>query len=639
MFGLVAGRDRGYRDLVDQVSEFVAKRTGESEGALVLLKRANQLDFDENIEMIRLLGKAARLLSKKENADDLVHAQTLLAVAYQSAGLLWAARASCTSAVVTLFIAADEGNELPTTLFPTLMNAAWLAVELKHFPEVLEIVQVARGCLNSLPFDDESAKRAVEQLENFDMVLACQLANLSMYEVPQLEMIPDILLRLDLYHSRFTLLYMLGHYDMLREEGCISESESAQDVESFFNRLAGQPASETRWRPVIFNGQNDQTLSTSVLGVQVDVTHGPTDTGITVAEAIVGTVEAFFATAFELDSFAHVERFDVAVVEANITRFEIKTDIDRMRATVHWPVGVFPGSPSIYRDFLSMLLEIAATIFSATCCTKNSAEAAARLFEKDAAMDRVAMIGSLCLSRQRIFGGVSRLTAWDKHSPKQYDARPDRPVVNREFPPNIMQTPPINESRDSLGSPRMTDHRNVKVHSVIDAHLWDRAGWKGAAYGIVDPKAPPFLALVFNDREAAATIFERWRDRFGVVDKNEEIHIGIIRRFSAEHPTHYGMVITSKIPANSAESNIAMLVSRSLTMKPSDHVNLNIFLELFKKFGAYFLMPMVQAPGQHPQLIKELYLLKRMLQIKMASEVDPNDLENMFLGPRDLRPR
>lgn len=66
VFGGVAGKDRGYRDLVDDMSEFVTKRTGESEGALVLLKRADQLDLDDNMEMIRLLGKAARMLSKKE---------------------------------------------------------------------------------------------------------------------------------------------------------------------------------------------------------------------------------------------------------------------------------------------------------------------------------------------------------------------------------------------------------------------------------------------------------------------------------------------------------------------------------------------------------------------------------------------
>lgn len=636
VFGQVAGKDRGYRDLVDQVSDFVAKRTGESQGALVLLKRANQLDFEENMEMIRLLGKAARQLTKKEHADDLIHAQALLSVAYRSAGLLWAARASCTSAAATLFIEAEGGGELPATVFPTLMNAAWQAVELKHFPEVLETVQVARGCLNSLPLDDESAKRAAEQLQDFDAMLACQLVNLSLEEVSRLEMIPDILRGLSLNHSRFTLLYMLGYEDVLREEGWIAETDSVQDVKSLFNRLAGQPAGDARWRPAIFNGRNTQVFATSVLGVQVNVTHEPTDTGITVAEAIVGTVEAFFATAFELDAFAHAERFDVTVVEANLTRFEVKTDIDRMRATIRWPNGVFPGSPSVYGDFLNMLLEVAAIIFSATCRTRNFKEAASRLFKTDAAMDRAAMIGSLCFSRQRIFGGVARLTSWDKHSPKRFDARPDRPHVEREPPSTKTDARAEGEIRDDAEPPKITDHRDVRVRSVIDVNLWDRAGWMGTAYGVVDPKAPPFMGLMFKNGEAAVLIFERWRERFGTADKEEEIHIGIVRRFSVEHSTHYGMVITSEFPKSQGDSRVAMLASRSLTMEPSSDVNLTGFLGLYKKAGAYLLMPVLMVPGRPPQFIKGLHLLKRSLHVKMAADVSSNDLENMFLKPRGI---
>lgn len=429
---------------------------------------------------------------------------------------------------------------------------------------------------------------------------------------------------------------MLGYEDLLREEGWIPESESAQDVKSFFNQLAGQPAGDARWRPAIFNDQNEQVSATSVLGVQVNVTHEPTDTGITVAEAIVGTVEAFFATAFELDAFAHVERFDVNVVDANITRLEVTVDIDRMRATVRWPNGVYPGSPPVYGDFLNMLLEVAAIIFSATCRARNFEEVATRLFKTDAAMDRVAMIGSLCISRQRIFGGVSRLSSWDKHSPKRFEAKPDRPHVEREPQPTKADTQAKGEVHEETEFPKLTDHRDVKVRSVIDIHLWDRAGWMGAAYGVVDHKALPFMALMFKDRAAAARIFERWRERFGTTDKEEEIHIGIVRQFSAEHPTHYGMIITSKIPRDQGDSRIAMFASRSLTMEPSDDVNLTGFLDLYKKAGAYLLMPVVMVPGQPPQFIGGLYLLKRSLHVKLAADVSPSDLENMFLKPRGL---
>lgn len=354
------------------------------------------------------------------------------------------------------------------------------------------------------------------------------------------------------------------------------------------------------------------------------------------AEAIVGTVEAFFATAFELDAFANAERFDVTVVETNITRFEVKVDIDRMSATVRWPSGVFPRAPSVYGDFLNMLLEVGGTIFSATCRAKNFEEASTRLFKTDAAMDRVAMIGSLCLSRSRIFGGVSRLSFWDKHSPKRFEARPDMPRVERERRPTKADEQAKGEVRDETEFQKLTDHRDVKVRSVIDIHLWDRAGWMGAAYGVLNSKAPPFMALMFKDRDAAVRIFERWRERFGSADEEEDIHIGIVRRFSAEHPTHYGMVITSKVQRDLEDSRLAVFASRSLTMEPADDVNLTGFLDLYKKAGTYLLMPVVMVPGQAPQFIDEHYLLKRSLHVKMAADVGPNDLENMFLKPRGL---
>lgn len=635
-FGQVAKKDRGYRKLVDQVSEFVAQRTGESEGALVLLKRARQLDFDENMEMIRLLGKAARLLTKKEHADNLIDAQAQLSLGYRSAGLLWAARASCTAAAATLFIEGEEEGELSSLVFPLLMNAAWQAVELKHLPEVLQIIQMARACLNSLPYDEEALKRAGEQLQDFDLIFACQLANLSTEEVTRLEILPDILAGLGLIQSRATLLYVLGYEDILREEGWIPDTESSQDVVTFFNQLAGQPAGDAVWRPAIFNDENQQMFVTSVLGVTIKVKHKPSDNAISIAEAIVGTVEAFFATAFEANALAHVECFDISVVEADITRFEIKTDIDRMKLTVRWPQGVFPGAPSMYGDFLNMLLEVAGTAFSSTCYAEDFEDVVHQLFHTDGAMDRAAMIGSLCFSRQRIFNGVARLAKWDKYSPKRFEARPNRPSVVRERPA-IKEARKGSSASENFHFSELTDHRDMRVHSVIDVHLWNRAEWMGTAYGVAHPKMPPFMALMFKSRDAATKIFERWRERFGSADVDEEIHIGIVRHFSTEHPAHYGMVITSELPKDSHDSRVAMMASRSLTMEPANDVNLIAFLNMYKKAGAYLLMPALLTPGKTLEFIDGLYILKRNLHVKMAVDVGPHDLENFFLAPRGLQ--
>jgi hypothetical protein len=80
-----------------------------------------------------------------------------------------------------------------------------------------------------------------------------------------------------------------------------------------------------------------------------------------------------------------------------------------------------------------------------------------------------------------------------------------------------------------------------------------------------------------------------------------------------------------------------MMASRSLTMEPTNDVNLRTFLDLYKKAGAYLLMPALLTPGQTPQFINGLYILKRTLQVKMAVDVGPHDAENLFLAPRGLQ--
>lgn len=142
IFGNVAGKDASYTRLVDEVAAFVSERTGEAQGALVLLKRAEQLDFDDRFEMIRLLGRAAHKLTKKEYAGSLIEAMQLLSLAYRSAGLLWAARASCIFATASIFIEAEEDNDLPASVVPILMLLGWITVELRHLPDAFAAIRL-----------------------------------------------------------------------------------------------------------------------------------------------------------------------------------------------------------------------------------------------------------------------------------------------------------------------------------------------------------------------------------------------------------------------------------------------------------------------------------------------------------------
>jgi hypothetical protein len=100
--GLIAGNDPAYDNLVEKVAEFISRRESDVSGAKILLERAKQLDFDSNFQILRLLGKAAIQLNKAEYRDYLIEALWLLMLAYRSAGLLWAARATCITLAATI---------------------------------------------------------------------------------------------------------------------------------------------------------------------------------------------------------------------------------------------------------------------------------------------------------------------------------------------------------------------------------------------------------------------------------------------------------------------------------------------------------------------------------------------------------
>lgn len=629
LFGAVAGKDRAYRDLVDQASEFVASRTSEGEGALILLRRAEQLAVpDDAMEMIRLLGKAGRRLSKKEYAEQSIDALSLLAIAYRSAGLLWAGRAAFTTAVAGIFIEGEESGVLSAKVFPTLMIGAWIAVELKHLPEALELIKTALGCLASLPFSDESARLARQRLQEFDGVLACQLINLNDDDLEELLETPDVLEGLQLFISRAALLYALGHEDLLRADGSIPAEESSSGVAQLFQKLADQPAAAATWRPAVLNGTRRQSYATSVLGARVAVLHEATDASISVAEAIAGAIEAFFATAFEIDAAAHMERFDVQIVEADVAKFVVSIDDDRVAVTVTWPRGVVPQPGAEYDDYLEMLMEVATTVFSCICHVRDPKKALPRLFEADAALDRIAMVAAVCLSRARIFGGVSRLYAWKKHSPKRYEMPTARPRIGRSTVPVPHGDSTENDASEEVVRSSAQVHRDMRVRSVIDVHLWDRAGWIGAAYGHSGGDSLPWFGLMFTDGHAGTRIFERWRERFGEVDAGEEIFIGIIRKLVADSPTHYGIFLTS---TPRSEGGMETIPARTHLLHPSDDVNLSRFLAHYSKSGGYLLMPAIVRGSGPPTFVPDLSLTKRRLSVKDAGDIADGTLEAAHL--------
>ncbi len=317
VMGQLAGNDPAYNNFFEKIAEFASKRKGEAEGALIRLKRAQSLDFSDNFEMIRLLGRAAIGLAKKEYSNHLIEALQLLTLAYRSAGLLWAARASCIFLAASLVVQGEEENELPISFVPTMKIWAWLALELRHLPDFLFAIQMLNGAAAMLPLTEESKAKVQQDIFELGMALGSKFLNTDEAELRKLEKIPDILEALGLSMPRIALLYSLGYIDALRSDGSLPSSETDEGVNHLFSSLASQPIANQLHGLFTLNTESEQTLSTSILGMTIEITVTGSTPSILVAEVVLGSLEAFFATTLEQRISPHTEKLHITVVESD----------------------------------------------------------------------------------------------------------------------------------------------------------------------------------------------------------------------------------------------------------------------------------------------------------------------------------
>jgi hypothetical protein len=142
------------------------------------------------------------------------------------------------------------------------------------------------------------------------------------------------------------------------------------------------------------------------------------------------------------------------------------------------------------------------------------------------------------------------------------------------------------------------------------------------------------LAFAFRDAEAGKRIFERWLERFGEVDEQDDIYIAIVREISVQHPAHYRVMVTSRLSTEDQQlhNRPSMVLCRMNTMEAQSDGNLAIFLEAYARAGRYVLLPAHWKGQGLPELFADLCIGKTNLSVKKASEISDHDIEVMALG-------
>lgn len=361
---------------------------------------------------------------------------------------------------------------------------------------------------------------------------------------------------------------------------------------------------------------------------------------ISVAESLLGAMEAFMATSDEHDLFPHAERTVIRVrkmgEQANGLSFAWIDNVAGVQAEIITRENIeFQGKDAL-TQFTDFLGETTLNIVAHRFIIHDSEAWMEKVARDERGLARATLLGNVVAIGRNLFGDDPkvRLSRWIVDNDKCYVCLRDqhwrsngtvsKPDVSRE-PIKMGSAPPPEELMDTS----QRKHTQRKVFSPIDIPVWDKARWAGTCYGW-DGRQPPFMGLMFKNFEAGIKIFADWHARWGGVDAEDALRVTIVTGIYKSNPHHYGVIVgpnIDRIAADLKTGETFSMVSRINRMTPATPENLTNFLEAFNKFDAFFLMP-AQLPsgGQNtPEIEFKLALLKHHLHVRPAWQIGEND--------------
>ncbi|MCJ2106773.1 hypothetical protein MKK70_15605 [Methylobacterium sp. E-041] len=581
---------------------------------------------------------------KKEFERELMLALGGLAMAYDRAGLWWAARVCALSVISHQITAGTMVDGSLSAISPAMLHGL-MRMELSlgrvgyamltHQLEM--IIHHARGM---------SDAAADQRRYGNAMLISALLIRTPFERREDLTRLPDILDQYALFEARMPSLFLLGRLDQLREEGLITLSIGDDEVHTLMQSLwhAGQEH-DIRTTPKL-TLDDMRVLSARILGVKLTFETDAGVQGIQIGEAVLGVIESFLATSLGARALPNVDRLtvrvtaDAAHVGAPSIRFESAQGVS---------VGVITYSPSFegasredaqnFREFCHQAL---AMIVGHMMGFSDSEQWLEKLAVEERVFDRTFIFCNVPLMTRNVFGeNVPVPLALVKQEPALYPDQRTRawtaPVDERPAgPPVFGEGEPPPGSFDMKKMP----HTAYEVRSPIEVQTWNRAQWNGSAfmYAPAPYEDIPFLGLSFENREAAEEIFAGWHTRIGSDDGTEHLRITILRGVDNKDPNAYGVSIGPPMHFGDElkPGQIFGYVSRKNRMYPANNAHLEGFLDAYARAGAFLLVPF-HLPGKRGQPIPIPIepILMRELHVRPAWEVGDNDPDVMALRPDD----
>ncbi|HGX3311195.1 TPA: hypothetical protein ACNH8R_002220 [Pseudomonas aeruginosa] len=621
----VIGDSPGYDDLLDAVIEIERERNGDrAAGELQLQRGLQKLDRKKAYDAIDDLARAQILLAQEDCRDEFIVALSGTGLAYESAGLLYAARANLVSALDRCLFSWFKEGVIDSRALPLLKKLAWLELQLGRVPYVLAWVKWFAPIQIALSLNGDDTKALEQELQAIDRVLGILILRTAHEDWASLTRLPDLLASLGLEMSRAAALFMLGHEDKVRADYGTADDDLNQFASEW---LAAPAAQDLPNRPLWHLGTT--TMATVILGCQVEVVARGGIASALLGESIIGFLEAFYSTAVRSRGFLSPRErlvIDVRQSEAAKSPFvlrHVEDDCGETTLVVSHPVVA--AANLVGEGFEQQIFELFARV---TYELQLGIERPGfeEMFSKYRAQDRAYHVARSIISATNILGESPPGRAEDWVRDDNLAAYPlvrDKAWVPAVVAPESADHAPDKDSTSSESLPLehifgadALLHRNMRVMSPINLPLWEKAKWKGT--GVALPQvpgevAPPMMALAFENFDAGKKIFRGWRKKVGIENRDGWLSVTVITGIRRGRPLDYRVAIgisESYMAATANDRRLFAMAYRMHDMTPSSSRNLDALQHHFRHAGFVFLMPMAfNAASSGMEMTNENYEL------------------------------
>ena len=614
LFNLVGGLGEyvdgpAFDALYDKLANAIRKRRSDGEAGVAYANRAKQkMNQEKPYEAIQWFGRAEKLLTKEEYCEELVMTLIGISHAFERVGLLWAARNKALAAAnQTLETFVKEGQIIPEALI-ALNRLAWIELRLGRIPHILDAIILASSVASHLNLTEDQQIAYTEELQMQEWVLGIHLLNLPLEALSSVTRLPDTLQRLGCDSTRMALLFALGHELILREEGYISENEDEEAVQTFFEQWQDQPAAkDIASRPMLVDGKTS-VLKSTILGSELVVETPNNVTSFSIAESLLGALEAFLSTSDEQYVFPHRESMTIVITSS--TQLEGTPQVrfpenDSSRVEVSHPADLVFTTVADRQNYMEWLQENLLQIACRMLVIPDVEAWLEQVGGQESGFSRAMTLGDTLILNRNVFGETPRmrLTDWMDQNDKSYVVLRDRPwrTEKAASADDLMEPPKFGSGSPptDLTDKEQLKHTDRSILSPIDIPLWNQANWRGTLF-VCFPDTPPILAIAFEDGEAGKAIFRAWKDRWGGVDEEDALRVVIITGLSKQNPAEYAVVVGPNLQHMAEKKKkVVMFVSRINRMTPNTSTNLDNFVEAYKKMEKFFLAPVrISASGE-----------------------------------------